>query len=99
MAKIFHTDAKVIVLVYDITTYYSFEALKTYWLDVIKSDNPNAILTVVGNNIDLYNCQQVSNEKGKEFAKSIGAIFQTTSTIRESGMDNLFEKIEKIFSS
>ena len=95
MVKIIYKDAKVIVLIYDITKYNSFESLKTYWLDSIKSDNPNAILAVVANNSHLYEYQQVSNEEGKEFAKSIGAIFQTTSIRSRSGIDYLFEKIGK----
>ena len=31
LTKIFYKDAKIIIFVYDITTEYSFNALKEYW--------------------------------------------------------------------
>ena len=54
-------------------------------------------MAVVGNKIDLYNDQKVSNNDGKEFAEKIGAIFQTTSALSDSGITNLFENIGKTY--
>jgi small GTP-binding protein len=98
LAKIFYKDAKVIVFVYDITTEYSFNELKKYWYEETKANSDgNPILAVVGNKIDLYNNQKVSNSDGKEFAEKIGAIFQTTSALSDSGITNLFENIGKTY--
>ena len=98
LAKIFYKDAKVIVFVYDITTEYSFNELKNYWYEETKANSDgNPILAVVGNKIDLYNNQKVSNTDGKEFAESIGAIFQTTSALSDSGISNLFDNIGKTY--
>ncbi len=39
----------------------------------------------------------MSNTDGKEFAESIGAIFQTTSALSDSGISNLFDNIGKTY--
>ena len=98
LSKIFYKDAKVIILVYDITSKSSLEELKNYWYKEVKYNNDNnPILAVVANKIELYNYQEVSNQEGKEFADKIGAIFQTTSTINDSGVNTLFDNIAKTY--
>ena len=98
LAKIFYKDAKVIVFVYDITTEYSFNELKNYWYEETRSNTDGSpILAVVGNKIDLYKEQKVSNNDGKEFAEKIGAIFQTTSAQSDSGISTLFDNIGKTY--
>ena len=97
LAKIFYKDAKVIVFVYDITTEYSFNELKNYWYEETRSNTDGSpILAVVGNKIDLYKEQKVSNNDGKEFAEKIGAIFQTTSAQSDSGISTLFDNFDNI---
>jgi len=98
LAKIFYKDAKVIIFVYDITTEFSFDGLKNYWYEETKANiEGNPILAVVANKIDLYNDIKVSNNDGKEFAEKIGAIFQTTSALSDSGISQLFENIGKTY--
>ena len=98
LAKIFYKDAKVIVFVYYITTEYSFNELKNYWYEETRSNTDGSpILAVVGNKIDLYKEQKVSNNDGKEFAEKIGAIFQTTSAQSDSGISTLFDNIGKTY--
>ncbi len=96
LAKIFYKDAKAIIFVYDITTEYSFNELKNYWYEETKANSDgNPILALVGNKIDLYESQKVSNNEGNDFAEKIGAIFQTTSAQSNSGIDTLFDNIGK----
>jgi small GTP-binding protein len=98
LAKIFYKDAKIIIFVYDITTEFSFNALKEFWHKetMMNADN-DPIFAVVANKIDLYQEQQVENKDGKAFADSIKAIFQTTSAMSNSGITNLFENLGKKF--
>ncbi len=96
LAKIFYKDAKVIIFVYDITTEFSFEALKNFWYkETINNADNDPIFAVVANKIDLYQEQQVNNNDGKAFSDEIKAIFQTTSALSNSGITNLFEHIGK----
>ena len=98
IAKIFYKDAKVIIFVYDITTPFSFEGITNYWYDETKNNwDGTPILAVVANKIDLYENQKVSNNDGKAFAEKIGAIFQTTSALSDSGISTLFDNIGKTF--
>ena len=98
LAEIFYRDAKVIVFVYDITTAYSFEELKKYWYQETKTKSTGKpLLAVVANKIDLYNEQNVSNNDGIAFAEEIGAIFQTTSALSDSGISTLFDNIGKTY--
>ena len=98
IAKIFYKDAKIIILVYSIENKESFESLKSYWhLEVKYSAFYVVILAVVGNKHDLYNNSQVSDEEARNWADSIGAIFQYTSAKSNSGIDLLFENLAKKF--
>ena len=98
IAKIFYKDAKVIIFVYDITTEFSFEGIKNYWYEETKANwDDTPILAVVANKVDLYEKQKVSHNDGKEFAEKIGAIFQTTSALSDSGISTLFENVGKTY--
>lgn len=98
IAKIFYKDAKIIILVYSIVNKESFESLQSYWHPEVKSSAfSDVILAVVGNKHDLYNNSQVSDEEARNWADSIGAIFQYTSAKSNSGIDLLFENLAKKF--
>ena len=94
IAKLYYKDARVVILVYDITDIKSFEAMKNYWYEQVKDiQTENLILAIAANKSDLYEERQVENETGEEFAKSINAIFVETSAKNDSGIDKLFENI------
>ena len=96
LAKIFYKDAKVIIFVYDITNKKTFDEIKKYWYKQIKANSiQNAILAVVGNKYDLYDSQDVNDDKVQEYADSIGAIFQLTSAKSNYGIKTLFKNIGK----
>ena len=43
-----------------------------------------------------FNEQKVSDEVGQKFADDIGAIFQSTSALSDSGITKLFDNVGKI---
>ena len=94
MAKVFYKDAKAVILVYDITNPKSFEEIKNYWYkQVEESGRKDVIYAVAANKSDLYEEQKVKDEEGEEFAKSINAIFMSTSAKNDSGIQALFDNI------
>ena len=96
LAKIFYKDAKIIVFVYDITTDFSFKALKDFWYrETINYADNDPIFAIVANKIDLYQEQQVPNDVGMAFADEINAIFQTTSALSYTGITKLFNNLGK----
>ena len=94
ITQIFYTHAKVAIIVYDVTDKKSFDEAKNYWYKKIKEiEDKDIIIALVANKYDLYDKRQVTNEKGEEFAKSIKAIFASTSAKNNSGIKTLFESI------
>ena len=98
LAKIFFFDSLIIIFVYDITTEFSFTAIKDFWF---KETNENAdnepILALVANKVDLYKDEKITNDMGKAYADEINAIFQNTSALSNSGIDKLFENLGNKF--
>ena len=93
VSKIYYKGANAIIFVYDITSRKSFILIKSYWYEKVKSYcNNYPILAIVGNKSDNIEEWQVSEEEGKEFARSINAIFHLNS--RDSyRIEDLFVKI------
>ena len=96
LTKIFYKDAKVVILVYDITNKDSFIQLKKYWYEQVKQlGDKDIILAIAANKNDLYDERVVDSEAGEEFAESIGAIFMQTSAKENIGIQELIENIGK----
>jgi len=92
----FYLNASIGILVYDVRNRESFEALKDYWYERLKqSGEENMVFGVAGNKCDLFREEKVSEEEGKNFAESIGAIFYLTSCKESIGIDDLFEECGK----
>ena len=96
MTKIFYKDAKVIILVFDLTSLKSFKAIEEYWCDEIKNNcDGDPVIALVGNKTDLYSEKKVDVDDAKDLAKKMKAIFQLTSAKNNDGITNLFDNIGK----
>ena len=94
ITQFLYKDAKVIILVYDITEKESFIAIKDYWYDKVKESCPkNIILGLAGNKCDLFEREEVTEEEGKELAKEMGAFFKLTSPKEKIGINELFQTV------
>ena len=51
------------------------------------------MLALAANKNDLYDKEEVEENEGISLAKELGAIFQRTSAIEATGVEDLFEKI------
>ena len=51
----------------------------------------------MGNKSDLYAKEEVKEKEGKEFARSIGALFMLTSCLINSNVTELFEHLGGIY--
>ena len=80
LTKLFYNNSKIVIFVYDITHKDSFEELKKYWVkDVEDKLGKDVIKGIVGNKIDLFMKEEVTEDQGKEFAKSVDAEFLLSS--------------------
>ena len=84
LGKLYVKNAKIAILVYDITDQKSFEGVE-YWYNFIKEElDQKIILGLAGNKMDLFEFQKVSDKKGKECADNWGAIFALLSAKDDS---------------
>ena len=75
LTKIFYTNSKIVIFVYDITNKESFTDLN-YWVNDIKERlGDNYMKGVVANKADLFLNEVVKKEEGEEYATSINAKF------------------------
>ena len=96
LTRSFYADAKVAILVYDITNKSSFERGKEFWFKEIINNCPNdVILGLAGNKIDLYNQEEVSEDEARKFAENNHMIYYGTSALSGVGINDLFNDIGK----
>ena len=93
LTKFFYKDATIVILVYDITREDSFDNLKNYWYNQLQENCKNVVLGMAGNKCDLYEEEKVTEIEAREFADSIGAIFELTSARNNTGINDLFQKV------
>ena len=96
LTKIFFKNSKIVILVYDITSKDSLNQLN-FWMKQVKESLGNDyILGVLGNKKDLFLKEEVNEEEGENYAKSIGARWGLTSakTDRKSFLKFLEKLIE-----
>ena len=98
MAKLFYSNADVIVLVYNITALTTFMEVKNYWLDQIKSNAHKEIqLVIVGNFGDKGSKAEVNDEQGKQLAKEVNAVFKVISAKEIDDVVELFQEIGNVY--
>ena len=86
LTKIFFKNSKIVILVYDITNKKSLTQLD-FWLKQVKESlGDSIVLGVLGNKKDLFLKEEISEDEGEQYAKSVGARWSLTSakTDRES---------------
>ena len=93
LGKHFYKDSYIVCLVYDITSQESLDSLKEIWYpNLLKYGEKYTVLAVVANKSDLYETDDLANEKqAKEFANEIKGIWMSTSAKTGDGIDKLFD--------
>ena len=94
LTKFFYKDAAIAVLVYDITRRNSFDEVRKYWYEQLKTcGEKNLVIGLAGNKCDTFDKVSVTEDEAKAFAKEIGAQFQLTSAFKNIGIDELFKLV------
>ena len=89
--KLYYKDAKVVLLVYDITNQKSFDELGNYWLTQIKTELGDIpIYGLVGNKSDLAKQRVVDDKKASKFAADNNMKFKLCSGKDDPKNFNLF---------
>ena len=94
LGKYFYKDAFIVILVYDISNKESFEDLKKIWYnDLIRYGEKCTVISIVGNKIDLYEKEEVTENEGRAFAKEKKALFMQVSAKNDDNITVLFNAL------
>ncbi|RGB22746.1 small GTPase superfamily, partial [Rhizophagus diaphanus] len=92
LAQMYYRNAHVAVVVYDVTNMDSFNRAKSWIKELNNQANPNIIIALLGNKIDLSR-RQVSTEIAKNYALEFGLLFYEISARKDHGIREAFTKI------
>lgn len=92
MVKQYFEGLDGIILVYDVSNVESFTKVNN-WIDKLKEnlDDSKIVIFLVGNKIDIE--RKVSQKEGENKAKEFNYIFQETSAIEGTNVEEMFESI------
>lgn len=90
MAPIYYRNANAAMLVFDLTQYNTFAAMKRWVTELRRNVEKTMILVVIGNKSDLIKERQVDAEEGRVYASNIGATYYETSIFQREGIENVF---------
>lgn len=95
MAPMYYRNANAALLVFDITQYDTFIAMKDWVTELRKNVQESIVLVVIGNKTDLNEERQVDAEEGRAYATKIGASYHETSVVKNEGIDEVFIDVAK----
>jgi small GTP-binding protein len=93
LAPMYYRGAKAAFVVYDITNKDSFIKAKDLINEVIRNGDPDVIIVLFGNKIDMQQNREVEREEGISYAEEHGFIF---SEISAKTSENIQDAIVKV---
>ena len=93
--KIYMKDAKIALMVYDMTEQNSFNNLQNWYKELKEINDSVEIIGVIANKSDLYEEKIIDETEGENYAKSINATFYETSAMDYERVSAAFEGLTK----
>ena len=82
--KIFIKNTKIVIFVYSIENYKSFQELD-YWVNIAKEElGDNSLYAIIGNKSDLYDEQEVKDEEAEKYAEEQNMKIKFTSALADA---------------
>ena len=98
MAPMYYRNARVALLVYDVTSRASFAELET-WISELRSINgPGILLAIVGNKCDLEARREVPRVEAEAFSLATKALYLETSATDHPAVEEVFLRIVEALS-
>lgn len=92
-APMYYRNANCAVVVYDITQSTSLEKAKSWIRELQRQADPNIVIALCGNKLDLAARRQVSQEEAKKYADEEGLMWGETSAKSGEGVADIFTSI------
>jgi len=94
ITKNYYKGANGIILIYDVTNMQTYENVKN-WISQIKEEaNPNVIIYLVGNKIDVPDDQRlVKEEDGQKIANEFNLPFNEASAKDGTNVNEIFQEL------
>ncbi|XP_011631533.1 ras-related protein RabJ isoform X1 [Pogonomyrmex barbatus] len=90
MAPMYYRNSNAAMLVFDLTQYNTFSAIKVWVKELQQNVEETMVLVVIGNKSDLVQQRQVDSEEGQRYATSIGATYHEISVLHNEGVETVF---------
>ena len=89
----YYRNANCAVVVYDITQSTSLEKAKAWIRELQRQADPNIVIALCGNKLDLAARRQVSQEEAKKYAEEEGLMWGETSAKTGENVNTVFTEI------
>merc|ERR1712187_838556 len=90
LAPMYYRDAAAAVIVYDITSKESFDAAKSW---VVELQSTGTLIALAGNKSDLDATRVIERETAKAYAEQMGILYMETSARNGQNVNELFHEI------
>eukprot|EP01113_Clastostelium_recurvatum_P016780 TRINITY_DN196_c0_g1_i1.p1 TRINITY_DN196_c0_g1~~TRINITY_DN196_c0_g1_i1.p1 ORF type:complete len:211 (-),score=56.06 TRINITY_DN196_c0_g1_i1:391-1023(-) len=95
LAPMYYRGAQAAIVVYDITNYDSFDRAKKWVKELQRQGNPNIVIALAGNKLDLASKRKIEVEEAQAYAEENGILFMETSAKTAANVNELFVAIAK----
>jgi len=95
LAPMYYRGAHAAVVVFDITSSDSFERAKSWVKELQRQGNPNIVIALAGNKLDLAENRKVSTQEAMSYADENGLLYMETSAKTAANVNELFVAIAK----
>jgi len=95
LAPMYYRGAHAAIVVFDITNYDSFERAKLWVKELQRQGNPNIVIALAGNKLDLVDNRKVSTQEAMEYSDENGLLYMETSAKASTNVNELFVAIAK----
>ncbi len=89
----YYRGAAAAIVVYDLTNRQSFVRAKSWVKELQRQGNPNIVIALAGNKLDLADQRQVDIEEAKSYADDNGIFLMETSAKSNHNVSEIFKQI------